>query len=171
MITTKALVLALMTAGNVQVAPDQDGRVVNQKAPIEVFEGRVVKVKDGDTLGVMKDGREVPIRISYIDAPEKSQDFGQVSKRALSDLCYGTLAVIHVYSFDNRTNRFVGTAQCHKQDVGTYMVSNGFAWVYDEYAKGQNELKRLEREANKKGYGLWSQPNPIEPKIYRKMMK
>lgn len=161
MITAKAIVLALAAGANAQVAPVQHQAV-------ETFEGRVVKVKDGDTLGVMKSGREVAIRIAYIDAPEKAQDFGQVSKKALSDLCFGTQAVIQVNEFDQRTKRFVGTASCRGQDVSTYMVANGLAWVYVEYARGQDTLKMLEMEARRGKVGLWSQPNPIEPKMFRR---
>lgn len=164
MITAKALVLALAAGANAQVAPP------NNQA-VETFEGRVVKVKDGDTLGVMKNGREVPIRIAYIDAPEKNQDFGQVSKKTLSDLCYGTQATIQVNSFDQRTQRYVATANCRGQDVSSYMVANGLAWVYVEYARGQDVLKALEMEARRSRAGLWSQPNPVEPKMFRRVAK
>lgn len=182
MITAKALVLALAAGANAQVAPP------NNQA-VETFEGRVVRVKDGDTLGVMMSGREVsirvaninappieigrevPIRISYIDAPEKKQDFGQVSKKTLSDLCYGTQAMIQVNSYDQRTQRYVATVNCRGQDVSSYMVANGLAWVYTEYARGQDVLKALEMEARRSRAGLWSQPNPVEPKMFRRAAK
>ena len=49
--------------------------------------GRVVGVSDGDTVTVLDNAnRQHKIRLSGIDAPEKSQAFGQRSKQNLSDL-------------------------------------------------------------------------------------
>jgi micrococcal nuclease len=39
------------------------------------FSGRVVSIIDGDTIGVMRNGREVRIRLEGIDCPENGQDF------------------------------------------------------------------------------------------------
>ena len=49
----------------------------------------MVGVADGDTLTVL-DGKNEPhkIRLSGIDAPEKSQTYGQRSKQSLSALAY-----------------------------------------------------------------------------------
>ncbi|RYY19600.1 MAG: thermonuclease family protein, partial [Cytophagaceae bacterium] len=56
----------------------------------------VVGVSDGDTLkarcGQPGAYEQVTIRLAEIDAPEKSQPFGQRSKDHLSDLCFGKQA-------------------------------------------------------------------------------
>jgi len=42
---------------------------------------------DGDTVKLLnKRKREIKIRLNCIDAPEKSQDFGQRAKQSLSDM-------------------------------------------------------------------------------------
>ena len=48
------------------------------------FSGRVVAIVDGDTIGAMRDGREVRIRLEGIDAPENGQDFSQRAKQFTS---------------------------------------------------------------------------------------
>lgn len=58
------------------------------------FTGKVVGVHDGDTLTVMHGGKGEKIRLVEIDAPESSQDFGQASKKGLSDLCFGKEATV-----------------------------------------------------------------------------
>ena len=53
------------------------------------FSGRVVAVIDGDTIGVMRDGREVRIRLEGIDAAEDGQDFSQRAKQFTSAAVFG----------------------------------------------------------------------------------
>lgn len=51
--------------------------------------GRVVGVLDGYTIDVLRDDNTpFRIRIGGIDAPEKKQPFGQVTKKMLSDLAF-----------------------------------------------------------------------------------
>lgn len=38
---------------------------------LHAFEGKVVGVSDGDTIKVLKDGKQVRVRLSSIDCPEK----------------------------------------------------------------------------------------------------
>jgi endonuclease YncB( thermonuclease family) len=54
-----------------------------------IIEGRVVGVSDGDTITVLdSDKRQHKVRLSGIDAPEKSQPYGDASKKNLSRLVY-----------------------------------------------------------------------------------
>jgi endonuclease YncB( thermonuclease family) len=51
--------------------------------------GTVVAVSDGDTITVLdSNNRKHRIRLVGIDAPEKSQSYGQRAKQSLSDLIY-----------------------------------------------------------------------------------
>jgi endonuclease YncB( thermonuclease family) len=50
-------------------------------AAAEQFAGRVTSVVDGDTIDVLRDGREVRIRLEGIDCPEDGQDFGNRTKQ------------------------------------------------------------------------------------------
>lgn len=56
------------------------------------FLGRVVGVADGDTLTVLADNHNrMKVRLAGIDAPERAQDFGSVSKKHLSDKVFGQI--------------------------------------------------------------------------------
>ena len=44
------------------------------------YEGRVIKVIDGDTIWVKSNNKHIKIRLSYIDAPELKQTHGVRSK-------------------------------------------------------------------------------------------
>ena len=50
------------------------------------YEGRVIKVIDGDTIWVKTSNKHIKIRLSYIDAPELKQTYGVRSKNFLTNL-------------------------------------------------------------------------------------
>ena len=50
------------------------------------YEGRVIKVIDGDTIWVKTNNKHIKIRLSYIDAPELKQTYGVRSKNFLTNL-------------------------------------------------------------------------------------
>jgi endonuclease YncB( thermonuclease family) len=55
----------------------------------DILSGRIVGVTDGDTVTLLDESKkQYKIRLSGIDAPEKAQPFGHVSKKPLSDLVY-----------------------------------------------------------------------------------
>jgi endonuclease YncB( thermonuclease family) len=82
------------------------------------FVGKVVGVTDGDTLTVLTAQRQQHrVRLSGIDAPEKRQAFGQVSKRHLSDLTYGK-AISVVFHKRDRYQRILGKVLVNGADAG-----------------------------------------------------
>src|SRR5437016_3598217 len=56
--------------------------------------GKVIAVKDGDTIEVLLNGKKERIRLVDIDCPEKSQAFGMKAKTFTSDLCYGKIVTV-----------------------------------------------------------------------------
>ena len=56
----------------------------------ETFEGKVIKVIDGDTITVTdKKEVEYEVQLEGIDAPELKQDFGKESTQSLTKLLKG----------------------------------------------------------------------------------
>ena len=47
-------------------------------------------------------------------------------------------------------------------------MANGFAHVYDRYAKGYAALYPLQRAAQAQRAGLWTDPAPVPPWDYRR---
>ncbi|WP_092194024.1 thermonuclease family protein [Desulfomicrobium norvegicum] len=67
--------------------------------------GKVVVIADGDTITVLRDGREqVKIRLYGIDAPESGQAFGKASKRNLSAMVHGRSVQVEVMDTDTKTS-------------------------------------------------------------------
>src|SRR5215510_15119679 len=53
-------------------------------------------------------------------------------------------------------------------NVNHELVKNGWCWWYRKYVPGDVELEKLEKEAREAKKGLWVDPAPIPPWVYRK---
>lgn len=134
----------------------------------------VVGISDGDTL-TARCGRagayeRVKVRIAAIDAPERSQPYGQRSKQALSDICFQVKARITEVDTD-RYGRTVADVDCNGEDAGSRMVSDGWAWVYDYdriATKRGGGLFKLQDSARARRLGLWADAKPTPPWDWRK---
>lgn len=127
--------------------------------------GKVVSVTDGDTIKVLENNKEYKIRFSGIDAPEKSQDYGQKSKQFLSNLIFGKIVKVEIRDID-KYNRYVSDVYLENVWINSEMIKNGYAWHYKQYSKDQN-LAKLEDTAKEKKLGLWADKNPVAPWDYR----
>ena len=134
------------------------------------YEGRVIKVIDGDTIWVKTSNKHIKIRLSYIDAPELKQTYGVRSKNFLTNLILDKNVQINANKKD-RYNRHLGEVYIHNVDesvfVNAKMLKSGNAWIYLKH-RDNSYLKNLENYARIKKIGLWSEETPVEPWIYRR---
>ncbi len=142
----------------------------------EQLAGRVVGVVDGDTLDVLTMEKVLHrIRVDGIDAPERRQAFGNVSKNSLSDLAFEKDVLVQVDKRD-RYGRMVGKVTHQGLDLGLMQVRRGLAWHYKKYALEQTPADRAaydraERLARVDGKGIWSEAAPIAPWDFRRRPK
>ena len=130
----------------------------------------VIGVADGDTLTVLCNGsKQVKIRLSEIDAPEKRQPFGNRSMQSLSGMCLQKKAKIKPQTKD-RYGRTVARVICDGIDANEEQVKRGMAWVYDKYVRDRN-LYPIQDKARKSKIGLWADNKPIKPWEYRRQNK
>ncbi len=136
-------------------------------APSWAFEAKVVKIMDGDTLGVLKGGRMVKVRLHGIDAPEKGQPFGAKSKAFLGERAFGKMVEVDEKDTD-RYGRVVAVVRLGGEDLNLDMVRAGLAWHFVRYAPHDDALQKAEREAREGRWGLWEATDPIPPWEWRK---
>jgi endonuclease YncB( thermonuclease family) len=139
-----------------------------QEAPAGTNGGyKVIAIKDGDTVELLKDGKPLRVRLLGVDAPEKNQDYGTVARQYTSDLCFGKTVNLIVDGND-RYGRTVGTILLPDgRSLNNELVRNGYAWHYKAYSHDET-LAQLEEEARQNRRGLWGKPNPIAPWEFRK---
>lgn len=136
----------------------------------DVIACRVVGISDGDTLTALcQNNQQLKVRLAEIDAPEKAQPFGQVSKKSLSDLCFGRQVEITTQGVD-RYGRSIGRVSCDGTDANAEQVRRGLAWVYDKYVTDRT-LYPIQNEARQERRGLWSDKSPVPPWEWRKALK
>ncbi len=129
------------------------------------YEARVVKIIDGDTVQVLSASKEkIKIRLYGIDAPEKKQAYGKVSRNALADKIAGNIVKVSPNGKD-RYERELAKIYLGNEDINRYMVRNGFAWAFIKYSK---EYAGDEIYARNNKLGLWRSNNPTPPWIFRK---
>ncbi|MBY0507257.1 MAG: thermonuclease family protein [Bryobacteraceae bacterium] len=131
------------------------------------FEGRVVEIVDGDTVGVMHDGRAERIRLHGIDAPEKRQAYGRRAQDFLGEMIFKQTVRVVVRSQD-RYGRTVADLYLGRKHVNHEMVRAGMAWWFRRYAPRDQVLRELEEEAREAGRGLWADPDATAPWNFRK---
>ena len=131
------------------------------------YEGKVVKVVDGDTLKLRQQGEEVTIRLAEIDAPEYKQPFWKKSKQALEKRVAGKRITVEEFDRD-QYGRIVGHVYLNDVWINGELVQHGYAYVYERYAVS-NKLYEFEAEAEKLNRGIWKLPvsERIKPWVWR----
>jgi endonuclease YncB( thermonuclease family) len=138
----------------------------------DVIHGRVVGVTDGDTIKVLTAQKQLlRVRVTWIDAPERSQAFGQRAKQAMSALVFGKDVELRFHTVD-RYGRLVCMVFSGGTDAGLELIKERFAWAYTKFlpeasVETQQSYTAAESAARVARTGLWVDTNPVAPWEYR----
>lgn len=134
--------------------------------------GRVVSIADGDTITVLDaDHAQHIVRLAGIDAPEKRQAFGNVSRQHLAGLVFQHDVIVEWKKRD-RYGRLVGVVRVDGHDANLAQVQAGLAWHYKAYEREQSTADRqsyadAESAARNAREGLWRDLAPLAPWEFR----
>jgi len=136
----------------------------------------VNRISDGDTLNITLTGTTDRIRIRFgcIDAPEinhgqGAQPYGPEAQANLYQLVKpGDVVQLQTWGTDHY-GRPVGLVFINGKNLNLEQVRAGLAWsTTQQYACPiTGEIDQAEQEARAAGRGLWSQPNPENPREFR----
>ena len=138
----------------------------------ETLLGRVINVADGDTITVLDDTHtQHKIRLTGIDAPEKRQAFGNVSKQSLVEQVAGQSVAVEWVKVD-KYGRKVGKVLLAGLDCNLVQVKRGLAWHYKQYQReqlpaDQQSYAAAEIEARTAKLGLWRDADSMPPWEFR----
>ncbi|MCC2682966.1 MAG: nuclease (SNase-like) [Nitrosospira multiformis] len=141
-------------------------------AQAEILRGKVVKIADGDTLTLLdRSKQQHKVRLIGIDAPERKQPFGTVSRQNLAALVFGKAVAVEWHKQD-RYQRVLGKVLLNGKDINLEQIKAGLAWHYKQYDRDQLPVDRklyaeAQKAASLKGIGLWSDAAPVAPWNFR----
>lgn len=131
---------------------------------------RVVGISDGDTVRVLDESRQqIRCRMYGIDAPESSQEYGARSKQSLSELIFNKTVTVEIRDQD-QYGRSVCRILLNGVDINKVQIERGMAWHYARYSNDAS-YAQAERAARQQHLGLWADPDPTPPWLFRRSQK
>lgn len=131
------------------------------------YEGRVVKVIDGDTFDITTGHQKKRIRMYGIDSPEQGQAYNVKAREFTMSLIAGK----NVQIVERNKDRYGRTvADVYLSDgthVNALVVKAGYAWHFKRYSKS-TALAAFEAAARQARRGLWQDNQPVAPWDFRK---
>ncbi len=139
----------------------------------KTFHGRVIKVFDGDTFLIKAEGREEKVRLREIDAPEIStrkkkgqEPWGKRAKEFARSKVRNRTVRLEVEDQEERDEYqrllayvFVGDLFVNREMIRS---GNAFFYVGPFLGRYSKELKKAEKEAREKGFGVWNRKNGLQ---------
>jgi micrococcal nuclease len=130
--------------------------------------GTVVGVSDGDTISVLlKDNKQIRVRLDGIDCPELHQAYGSKAKQYTSALVFHKTVDVIAHGIDSY-GRTLGIITLNGINLNEELVRVGLAWAYVHYS---SQYLPLEKSARSKKIGLWTDNKPIPPWEFRHQHK
>lgn len=147
---------------------------------------RCTGVTDGDTVRLMPlfFGEIQTCRLEGIDTPETSglyemQPYGKAATKRLNQIIslspYGLVSA-KTTTTDRYGRSIVRLANLICWDINLQLVKDGAAWECTKYLRKSESkrialIKRAHENAKRHKRGLWRDPNPVEPSIWRDKKK
>jgi micrococcal nuclease len=130
------------------------------------FTAKVVSVIDGNTVEIESSANGIQkIVFEGIDSPELEQEFGDEARIFLQNRITGKDVQVNIKGKDKFGN-YRAIILIDGDDVREMILKQGLAWTQeknpDEILEGYCEWAR------RKGRGLWKNPEPIAPWVFRR---
>ncbi len=133
----------------------------------EEYKAKVIYVKDGDSLTVLRNKSKEKVILYGIDCPELKQDFGQEAYKYTEQHINGKTVSVDEKGTDSYGRVVAEIFLPDGSSLNQELVKSGLAWWSDKYAAGDKTLKKYQENARSSKLGLWASKNPIPPWIYR----
>ena len=130
--------------------------------------GKVIAIKDGDTIEVLLNGKVQRVRFGHIDCPEKNQPYGTRAKGYTSEKCFGKMiTLLHSGQYDRNKRLIAEVLLLNGDTLNRELVKAGLAWHYKKYS-ADSTYSLLENRARMAKKGLWVEKEPVAPWLWRK---
>lgn len=133
------------------------------------YRALVTRVVDGDTVWVQPEsgGQLRKLRIDGIDAPEICQADGPAARDVLRSLIHRQWVGVYVRTQDVY-GRDLAQLTWQDQDVGDWLVRQGWAWSY-RFQGEPGPFAVQEEQARQNRVGVHRRPKPMYPGSFRQL--
>ena len=133
-----------------------------------VIEGKVIKIKDGDTIEILVNNRPLTVRLAHIDCPEKRQPYGNAARQFIAQKCFGQKVRLISNNKYDRNKRLIAEVINEKgENINRELIKAGLAWHFKKYSS-DSSYASLEETAKAQHKGLWKDEDAIAPWLWRK---
>ena len=139
-------------------------------SPAQEITPKVVDVLDGDTITVLHEGVKKIVRLNAIDCPERNQPYGMDAKKPTTSRVMHTVVSIQAKDLDRDGRMVADVILAVTTSLNCELVKEGLAWWFFRYSSDV-AIKTLEKEARDGKRGLWQDPIPIPPWVFRKIQR
>lgn len=137
------------------------------RASVRHIKGKVIGIKDGDSIEILVDDEVITVDFKGVDCPEYKQPFGKEAAQFTRNLCIGKEVRLQS-AYENRYKKYLADVILPDgRQISQELLKAGLAWHRTTLSK-KADLYALEQQARKQKIGLWVQENPEPPWEYRK---
>jgi len=139
----------------------------------DIYTAQVTKVIDGDSIVVSTETGSIQLRLWGIDTPEYRQPFSKAAKKFTQKLLQDQTVDLIVKDFDKYGRVVAMIRMTNGEYANELLIKSGFAWVHIYYCKEPicEKWRKFQTTASEKKLGLWREPNPVAPWIWKKKHK
>ncbi len=135
-------------------------------ASAQTFTATVIAVHDGDTISVRAARETIRVRLEGIDCPEHRQAYSARARRFTSETVFRKTVKVESRGRD-QYDRLLARIHIDGVELNAALVRNGLAWHYGGKTPDR-ALVQAERTARASRVGLWAQPDPVPPWVWRR---
>jgi len=130
---------------------------------------KVERIIDGDTIKVHYGATRIKVRLWGIDTPEYRQGYSQVAKKLTSRLVKDARVTLEVKDWDDYGRMVAIVTMADKRILNEELLKSGLAWVHIYYCKDPicDKWYGFEQLAREQQKGLWRDPSPVPPWVWK----
>lgn len=137
------------------------------------FQGKVIKVIDGDSVIVLAKNKKIEVRFYGIDSPEYDQPYSKKARRYVRRTLLGRKVTVAGIGHDRYSRLVAMVSDQNGTMINRSLVAEGLAWVHPGFCRKKMcaDWKELEEKARSEKRNLWSGPVVIPPWKWKRTRK